>query len=86
MKRWTPEPLYGAKPWLFMVGGAVLAIGVMAWSWWNGAWPAWGGLLCFAGAASAISGGAILQLRQNYRVRSKWRRDRERDAAQDKSK
>ena len=77
MKRWIPDPIYGAKPWAFMVLGAILSIGTMAWSWWEGSWSAWGGLLCIAGAASAISGGAILQLRQNYRVRSKWRRDRE---------
>ncbi len=78
MKRWIPDPLYGAKPWAFMSVGALLTIGMMAWSWWDGSWTPWRGLLCFAGAAGAIVGGAILQLRQNYRARSKWRRDQDR--------
>jgi hypothetical protein len=32
----------------------------------------WRGLLCLGGA---IVGGAILQMRQDYRAQSKWRRD-----------
>jgi hypothetical protein len=78
MKRWIPEPLYQAKPWVFLAGGGLLAIGMMVWSWWDGSWTPLRGLLCFAGAAAAIVGGAIQQLRQNYRVRSKWRRDHDR--------
>ena len=78
MKRWIPDPLYGAKPWAFMLIGAVLAVGMMAWSWWDGAWTPWRSLLCFAGAGAVISGGAILQLRQTYRARSKWRREQDR--------
>jgi hypothetical protein len=77
MKRWIPEPLYGAKPWVFILVGAALGLGMIAWSWWDGSWTPWRSLLCFAGAGSAISGGAILQMRQNYRVRSKLRRDQE---------
>jgi type II secretory pathway component PulL len=47
----------------------------MLWSLSAGLWTVWRGLLCFAGAALAIVGGATLQLRQDYRARSKWRRD-----------
>jgi hypothetical protein len=77
MKRWIPDPLYGAKPWVFMVVGAFLGLGMMVWSWWDGAWTPLRSLLCFVGAGSAIGGGAILQLRQNYRARSKFQREKE---------
>jgi hypothetical protein len=75
MKRWLPDFLYGAKPWVLMILGALLGIGAMAWSWWEGSWSPLRGLLCFVGAVGAIVGGAILQLRQDYRARSKWRRE-----------
>ena len=75
MKRWTPEGLYNAKPWVMMVGGGVLCLGAMFLSLAEGLWTAWRGLSCFVGAGLAIGGGAILQLRQTYRARSKWRRD-----------
>ncbi len=45
------------------------------WSLSAGYWTVWRGLLLFAGAALAIVGGATLQLRQDYRARSKWRRE-----------
>jgi hypothetical protein len=65
MKAWTPQGLYDAKPWVFIVVGGILAV----------LWSVWRGLLCFGGAALAIVGGATLQLRQDYRARSKWRRE-----------
>jgi hypothetical protein len=47
---------------------------MMVWSLSAGLWTVWRGLLCFGGAALAIVGGATLQLRQDYRAQSKWRR------------
>lgn len=59
-----------------MIGmGAVFAIGATVWSLAAGYWAVWRGLLMFAGAALAIIGGATLQMRQDYRTRSKWRRE-----------
>jgi hypothetical protein len=55
--------------------GVIFAIGATLWSLAAGSWTVWRGLLCLAGAALAIIGGATLQLRQDYRARSKWRRD-----------
>jgi hypothetical protein len=75
MKAWTPQRLYDAKPWVFIVIGVILAVGMMLWSLSAGSWTVWRGLLCFAGAALSIIGGATLQLRQDYRARSKWRRE-----------
>ena len=74
MKRWTPDAVYNARPWILMAGGAVLCTASMAWSMYAGGWGLWQGLLCFTGAGLIICGGAILQRRQQYRARSKWRR------------
>jgi len=75
MRFWTPQTLYDAKPWALIGAGVIFAIGAMLWSLLAGSWTVWRGLLCLAGAALAIVGGATLQLRQDYRARSKWRRD-----------
>jgi hypothetical protein len=74
MKAWTPRAIYETKPWVFVVSGVALAAGSMGWSLWAGSWTVWRGLVCFGGAALAVVGGATLQLRQDYRARSKWRR------------
>jgi hypothetical protein len=75
MSSWTPQTLYDAKPWVLMGLGAVLGVGTMLWSLAAGSWTVWRGLFCLAGVAMAIVGGATLQLRQDYRAKSKWRRD-----------
>ena len=78
MRGWTPKALYDAKPWAFILIGTVLAVGMTAWSLAEGYWTVWRGLAMFAGAALAIVGGATLQMRQDYRARSKWRREKPR--------
>ena len=75
MRSWTPQTLYDVKPWVFMAVGAVLGVGMMLWSLAAGSWTVWRGLLCLGGVALAIIGGATLQMRQDYRANSKWRRD-----------
>jgi hypothetical protein len=75
MRSWTPQTLYDAKPWACIVVGAVLAIGMTAWSLMAGYWTVLRGLSLFGGAALAIIGGITLQMRQDYRARSKWRRE-----------
>jgi protein-S-isoprenylcysteine O-methyltransferase Ste14 len=74
MKAWTPRAIYETKPWFAGVVGLLLAVGAMVWSLAAGSWTVWRGLLCFTGATLAVVGGAMLQLRQDYRARSKWRR------------
>ncbi len=44
------------------------------WSLAVGYWTVWRGLSMFGGAALAIVGGITLQMRQDYRANSKWRR------------
>jgi hypothetical protein len=48
---------------------------MFAWSLHAGTWAMWRSLLLLAGAAGAVAGGAVLQLRQEYRARSRWRRE-----------
>lgn len=75
MRSWTPQTLYDAKPWALIGLGAILSVGMTLWSLEAGSWSVWRGLFCFVGAALAIAGGATLQMRQDYRAKSKWRRD-----------
>jgi hypothetical protein len=75
MRSWTPQTLYDAKPWVLMALGGLLGIGMTLWSLHAGSWDVWRGLFCFVGAGLAIAGGATLQMRQDYRAKSKWRRD-----------
>lgn len=74
MRAWTPRAIYESKPWVFVIIGVAVAVGATLWSLQLGLWTVWRSLACFAGAALAIVGGATLQLRQDYRARSKWRR------------
>ena len=78
MKRWSPDSVYNAKPWVLMVGGALLCFGCLIASVMLGEWDTIRGLGCGAGAVLVIAGGAILQLRQTYRANSKWRRTSQR--------
>ena len=75
MKRWIPNRLYAAKPWLLVLTGAALAIGSVVWSLVAGAWSDLRGALCGVGVVLGVIGGIILQLRQDYRAQSKWRRE-----------
>jgi hypothetical protein len=70
-----PKTLYDAKPWVLIGVGALLVLGMGGWSLGVGYWTWWRGLSMFAGSAIGIVGGATLQMRQDYRARSKWRRE-----------
>lgn len=78
MRIWTPNSLYEAKPWVLIAIGATALIGMTAWSLLDGLWTAWRSLSCVGGAGLAVAGGAMLQLRRDYRSRSKWSRERRR--------
>lgn len=75
MRFWTPAVVYEAKPWALIGTGAGLGIGMMLWSMHAGLWTPSRSLLCLIGFALSLVGGATLQLRQDYRARSKWRRE-----------
>ena len=74
MRCWTPKTLYGMKPLEFIVAEGQLRVGMRLWSLWAVVWTVLRGLLCLSGAALASVGGAAMQMRQDYRANSKWRR------------
>ncbi len=76
MRQWTPKFFYDAKPWLYMGVGAACTAGATFWSLSEGSWSVLRGFLCLSGAALAVIGGATLQMRQDYRAKSKWRREK----------
>ena len=75
MRRWLPKSIYAAKPWALIGIGILLCAVNMIWSVLDGAWTVTGSMLCLLGVGLAIAGGATLQMRQEYRAKSKWRRD-----------
>jgi hypothetical protein len=56
-------------------GGVGLTVAMMVWSAYAGQWTVWRSLLCVGGAGLLVLGGVALQVRQDYRARSKWRRE-----------
>lgn len=74
MRRWMPASLYEAKPWVLIGIGLLLLLGMMAWSLYAGSWTVWRSLAALAGTAMLIAGGALMQLRQEYRTRLRSRR------------
>jgi hypothetical protein len=79
MKRWWPEGAYRSKPYIALGLGCVLALGSIVLSIVRGDWGQLA-LVCGSGCALLIYGGVIIQLRNEYRQRSKWaRHDGERD-------
>jgi hypothetical protein len=75
MSAWLPKSVYNAKPWILMGMGALFAVGMFLWSILAGSWSFTRSMFCLLGVGLAIAGGATLQLRQEYRAKSKWRRD-----------
>jgi hypothetical protein len=73
-KFWWPPWAYEARPWTALTIGAVLMLGSLAWSLHNGSWDAVSTFLFGAGCVLCIYGAVILQLRREYRERSKWSR------------
>jgi hypothetical protein len=76
VKTWLPKFLYDIKPWAFIGIGAPASVGAVVWSVRTGEWTGARGAICVVGAVLAIFGGAILQMRREYRARSKWYREK----------
>jgi hypothetical protein len=75
VRNWTPHSLYEAKPWVLIAVGVAAFLGMTVWSLIDGLWTAWRSLSCVGGAGVTVAGGAMLQLRRDYRSRSKWFRE-----------
>jgi peptidoglycan/LPS O-acetylase OafA/YrhL len=81
MKHWWPEHVYQSKPYVALGAGAALALLSVVVSIVRGDWGLWA-LVCAVGFGLVIYGAVILQLRREYRQRSKWARH---DSEQDKT-
>jgi hypothetical protein len=73
MKHWWPEHVYQSKPYVALGLGAALVLGSVVVSIMRGDWGLWA-LACGVGCALLIYGAIVLQLRREYRQRSKWAR------------
>ena len=75
-KAWWPSNVYEAWPWIAMATGATAA-SLAFWSTLRsrGEWSFAGVLVFLAGCTLFVYGGYVLQLRRDYRKRSKWHRE-----------
>jgi hypothetical protein len=73
IKRWWPEGAYRSKPYIALGLAYVLALGSVVLSIVRADWGQLA-LVCGSGCALLIYGGVIIQLRHEYRRRSKWPR------------
>lgn len=75
-KLWWPPKLYEVKPRAALLLGLGSCVGGFAWSLDTGHWTALATLLIGVGVVLCIYGAVILQMRREYRERSKWSRQR----------
>lgn len=73
-KVWWPPTLYEVRPRLALALGILACIGAFVWSIRAGHWSAITTLLVGGGAVLCIYSAVILQMRREYRERSKWSR------------
>jgi len=73
---WWPEPLYEARPYgaltIGLLGGVVALARALAVGYWENLYT----LAFVAGCAVMIYGGVVLQMRYDYRRRSRWNREK----------
>lgn len=75
-KAWWPSRAYEFRPWIAMAVGVVVASLAFLQS--GGARHEWtfaSALVFLAGCGLVVYGGVVLQLRREYRKRSKWYRE-----------
>ena len=75
---WWPSPLYEAKPYGAMVLGLLVGALSLARSWSLGAWEPSFAVAFVVACSILVYGGVILQMRLEYRRRSRWQRERRR--------
>lgn len=73
---WWPEPLYEARPYGALTLGLLAGALSLARSIAVGDWQPTFILVLVAGCAVMTYGGVILQMRYQYRRRSRWNRER----------
>jgi hypothetical protein len=74
-KHWWPEPVYEAKPYGAMSLGLLAGVVALARSLAVGLWESPYTAIFVLGCAVMIYGGVVLQMRYEYRRRSRWNRE-----------
>lgn len=75
-KVWWSSSAYEARPWAALVTGVLFAaLAFYATLRARGEWSPGGVLVFFLGCGLFVYGGYVLQLRRDYRKRSKWHRE-----------
>jgi len=75
-KFWWPEPLYEARPYGALTLGLLAGVIALARSVALGNWEVPFMMALGIGFAAMIYGGVVLQMRYEYRRRSRWNRER----------
>ncbi len=75
---WWPGPLYEARPYGALALGVTAVFAALARALAQGEWQLAAGVAFIAGCAVTIYGGVVLQMRIEYRRRSRWRREQQR--------
>jgi hypothetical protein len=75
---WWPEPLYEARPYGALTVGLLAGAVALARALAVGYWEDFDTLAFVAGCAVMIYGAVVLQMRYDYRRRSRWKRQKDR--------
>lgn len=73
-KTWWPTRVYEARPWIAIAAGTLLATSA-AHGHARGEWTFLGALVFLSGCGLVVYGAVVLQIRRDYRKRSKWYRE-----------
>ncbi len=73
---WWPESLYELRPYGALAIGALAGTLAALRSWAVGDWGVAFAVSLLLGSAVIVYGGAVLQMRFEYRRRSRWNRER----------
>ena len=75
---WWPEPLYEARPYGVLMLGLLAGVVALARALAIGHWESAFVLFFVAGCAVMVYGVVVLQMRYEYRRRSRWNQERRR--------
>lgn len=75
-KRWWPESFYEVRPYAMLSLGLLAALLALARAWAIEHWEVPVMLLAGIGCASFVYGAVVLQMRGDYRRRSRWYREK----------
>ncbi len=78
LRLWWPSPLYEARPYGALLIGIAAGLGALARALQLGEWRLAVGVAFVAGCIAMIYGGVVVQMRMEYRRRSRWYREQQR--------